>query len=152
MRRQVFTPAKSENVFCKQIINSRKYVFCILSIWLLNWIVKIWTKPPKANLSPKVTGSCILKVATDFADFVFWSPHFTHTPSQPGNIFRQKTAPASLFQRVSSQVPTSPLAKLCLLLCSEWKLLNQATMPRQSMIFPNENCGSGEHFFCEGKK
>lgn len=25
-------------------------------------------------------------------------------------------------------------------------------MPRQSMIFPNENCGSGEHFFCEGEK
>lgn len=93
-RRQVFTPGKYENMYCKQIINPIKYVFCILSICLLNRIVKIWTKPPKTNLNPKFTGSCILTVATDFADFVFWFPLFTHTPSQPGHIFRQKTAPA----------------------------------------------------------
>lgn len=52
-RRQVFTPGESENMYCKQIINPRKYVFCILSICLLNRIVKIWTKPPKPILTPK---------------------------------------------------------------------------------------------------
>lgn len=42
----------------------------------------------------------------------------------------------SLFQRVSSQVPTSPLRKLCLLFYREWKLPNWATMPRQFLHIP----------------
>lgn len=110
-------PAKSGNIYCKQIINPRKYLFCILSTWLLNRIVKIWTKPLKTNLNPWL-------VYFNSGYWFYWlcflvSPLHSYPIPTWKHFWTENCSCWSLFQRVSSLVPTSPLAKFCLLFGSE---------------------------------
>lgn len=84
-------------------------------------------------------------MATDFSGFVFWAPDFTHTPA-PQTGFSEKELlllPPSLhclFQRPSTQVPTSPLTKLCVVFYSGGNFSTGKPCSESPCIFPNEQC------------